>query len=324
MPHEHHGHAHAPASLSRVFLIAFAINIVFAGLEAFFGWRVHSLALLSDAGHNLADTLNLALSGIAVWAAGLRPSERYTYGFRRAPIFAAFANALFLVLSSVFILYEGFVRLSAPVPTEGITVMAVAAAGILVNGLSAWLLLRAGGDKDINVRSAYLHLFSDALVSVGVVVSGALVLATGWYAFDSVASIIVSLLMLVGAVPLLRESLRMAFDAVPSSVDRHAIESAISGATGVASYHHLHIWPLSTTESALTVHVELLPGADAAASKRAIRHELSELDIGHATIETESGGCDTPSCSGENAHPDHDHDGHDHAHEHGHGDDHSH
>ncbi len=287
--HEHDGHEHdhGPPVSGRVgvFVAAAALNLAFVAVEAGFGVAARSMALLADAAHNLGDVAGLALAGTAAWLAGRRASGRRSYGFRRSTILAAVANAVLLLVAVTAVLVEALGRLRDPVAVRAPTVMAVAAAGVLVNGVSALLFARSRG-RDVNVRAAFLHLAADAAISVAVVLSGALVAATGRAWIDPVASIVVSLFLAVGALKVLRTSLDLALDAAPEHVDLAALRAYLLALPGVCGLHDLHVWATSTTDVALTAHLEMPGGACPPEFQRALADALRErFDIGHATVQ---------------------------------------
>lgn len=294
--HEHaHDHGHGATNLSFAFFVAITVNVVFVVIEAVFGFRIHSLALLSDAGHNAMDVFNLIVSGLALWVSRLKGNERYTYGYKRASVFAALLNSVLLIATAVYLIVEAFDRLANPVETVGTTMMAVATVGILVNGLSSFLLMK-GSKNDINVRSAYLHLLADALVSAGVVVGGAIIYFTGYLAVDPIISIVVSVVMIWGVMDLLKTSVRMNFDGVPAGMSVSEIRKELLGIPGVEDIHDLHVWSLSTTENAMTAHVVIGKDADKRKIKDSIRHKLLHREIRHVTLETEHEKCTDTDC----------------------------
>lgn len=293
--HHHHGpgghhHHHAPpADFSLAFAAGIALNLVFVAIETAYGFWANSMALLADAGHNLSDVLGLVVAWIGATLAKRPASRRFSYGYRAATILAALANAVILIVAVAFIAYHAIVRLLIPDVVEAGTVMAVAAIGILVNGATAMLFAR-GRKSDLNVRGAWLHMIADALVSAGVVVAGALILWTAWVWVDPVASLIVAAVILVASVDLLRDSATMALAGVPRSIDPDAVEAHLAALPGVARVHDLHIWPMSTTENALTAHL-VMPGgfpgdAFLADCARGIAHDFG---IGHSTFQIETG-----------------------------------
>ena len=283
--HGHGHHDHAPANFDRAFALGIALNLGFVGIEAFYGWRVDSLALLADAGHNLSDVAGLVLAWGGALAGRVRPDARHTYGFKRASILAAFANALLLLVAMGSLAWEAIGRLQAPHETQGVTIIVVAAIGIVVNGATAWLFAR--GRDDLNLRSAYLHMAADALVSAGVVVAGALTLWLGWAWIDPVASLVVAVVIVVGTWGLFRQSLHLLFDGVPAHVDLHAVRDALQALPGVAEVHDLHVWAMGTAEVALTAHLVMPAGpADDAFLQSAAALLKQRFRIGHATLQT--------------------------------------
>ena len=287
--HSGHGHSHAPASFDRAFLIGIALNTGFVIAEAAYGFIANSLALLADAGHNLSDVLGLLLAWVAASLAKRRPSARFTYGMKRTPILASLANAMLLLVASGAIVLEAVRRFSDPAPVAEATVIWVALVGIVINGVTA-LGFMAGRKNDLNIRGAFLHMVADAVVSLGVVVSGLVVLYTGWQWLDSAVSIVIALVIVAGTWSLLKESINLSLDAVPARIDRRAIERYLNGLPGVSEVHDLHIWAMSTTEVALTAHL-VRPGAtlDDGLLARACTDLSTRFGIGHATLQIESG-----------------------------------
>ena len=251
------GHGHAPASFGRAFVLGVALNLGFVIVEAIFGISSHSVALLADAGHNASDVLALAVAWVASELVKRAPTARFTYGLRGSSILAALFNAVFLLVIVGAISWEAIRRLGSPEPVAGKTVMIVAAVGIVVNGVTAWMF--AGGQSDINLRGAFVHMASDALVAAGVVVAGFVILLTGWLWLDPVVSLVINAVIVVGTWGLLRDSLGMAMAAAPSAIDPAEVRAFLAGRPGVESVHDLHIWPMSTTEVALTCHL-VIPG----------------------------------------------------------------
>ncbi|MDP3514424.1 MAG: cation diffusion facilitator family transporter [Sulfuritalea sp.] len=282
-----HTHHHGPASFSRAFAIGIALNIAFVAIEAFYGWRVSSLALLADAGHNLSDVAGLVLAWGAALAAGRLPDHRHTYGWQRASILAAFANAVLLLVAMGSLLWEAGHRLQAPHPTDGTTIMVVAAVGVLVNGATAALFM-AGSQADMNIRGAFLHMAADALVSLGVVAAGALYLWTGWAWLDPVTSMAIALVIIAGTWGLFRGSLHLLFDGVPESVALAEVDALLRALPGVKGVHDLHVWAMSTTEIALTAHLVMPGGHPGDAFLEKISHDLHHhFHITHPTIQIE-------------------------------------
>ncbi len=284
----HHGHSHAPANFDRAFAIGISLNLAFVAVEAFYGWQVNSLALLADAGHNLSDVAGLVLAWGAAVAARRQADIRHTYGWQRAGLLAALANALLLLVAMGSLGWEAVQRLGSPVATQGWTLVAVAGVGILVNGATALLFLR-GSHGDINIRGAYLHMAADALVSLGVVLGGALVLWKGWAWIDPVISLLIAAVIVAGTWSLLRQSVHLLFDGVPDGIDLPAVRRSLLALPGVAGLHDLHVWAMGSTENAATAHLVLAEQADATAVLQAATHALREgYAIGHATLQLET------------------------------------
>jgi cobalt-zinc-cadmium efflux system protein len=282
--HPHVG-AHAPAGHDRAFALGIALNLGYVAVEAWYGWTTGSLALLADAGHNLSDVAGLVLAWGGALAARLRPDARHTYGWQRAGILAAFANAVLLLVAMGALAWEAVHRLGQPVAVPGATVMAVAAVGIAVNGFTALLFAR-GRERDLNVRGAFLHMVADALVSLGVVVAGALTLAFGWAWLDPVTSLVIAAVIVAGTWGLLRQSLHLLFDGVPHGMDLHEVERELAALPGVAQVSDLHVWAMGTTQVALTAHL-VMPegGADDAFLRRAAAVLRERHGIGHVTLQ---------------------------------------
>ena len=294
--HHHHGHGlhaghhhhHAPASFGMAFAVGALLNTGFVLAEVVYGLLGHSMALLADAGHNLSDVLGLLASLSAAVLSRRRASARFTYGLGSTSVLAALLNAVVLLVVTGAVAAEAVRRLLQPEPAAGFVVMGVAAAGIAVNGVTAGLFA-AGRKGDLNVRGAYVHMLSDALVAVGVVVAGGLILVTGWTWLDPVASLVISAVIVWGTWSLLRESLNMALDAVPSGIDAAAVRAHLLGLDGVTGLHDLHIWAMSTTETALTCHLLMPRGHPGDRFLDAICEGLhSRFHIGHATLQVET------------------------------------
>jgi cobalt-zinc-cadmium efflux system protein len=311
MPHDHadhdhshshagHSHAHAPKDFGAAFAIGAALNAGFVVFETVLGFASHSLALLSDAGHNLSDVLALLLAWAASALVKARPSGRHTYGFRRSSILVALINAIVLLIVTGGIAVEAVRHLIYPHAVAGLTVTWVAAIGIVVNVATA-LLFMSGSKGDLNARGAYLHMAADAGIALGVVVAGGLIWLTGQSWIDPAVSLLIGGVIVYGTWDLLRDSLNLAMDAVPEGIDLHAVEEHLREYPQVADVHHLHIWGMSTTQTALTVHVVLKGSAIDNALLRAIKDDLEdEFHIGHSTIqfECEAQGvpCPAPEC----------------------------
>ena len=290
------GHSHAPAEgHDRAFAIGIGLNLAFVVGETVFGLISGSVALLADAGHNLSDVLGLCAAWAAIALGRRTPSKRFTYGLKGSTILAALLNALLLLLALGAILLEAVQRLAAPAPVDGPVVAWVAGAGILVNGATALLFLR-GRDADLNIRGAYLHMASDAMVSAGVVVSGLVIWWTGLLWIDPVVSIVIAVLVFLQTWGLLRESVEMSLDAVPRGIDVDQVWIELRTLPGVARVHHVHIWPMSTTDTVLTAHLVMPAGHPGDAFLDGARSMLkSRFGIGHATLQVEMEGEGTPT-----------------------------
>ena len=287
-----HSHPHGAAAFNGAFAIGIVLNIGFVAIEAGYGWRIGSLALLADAGHNLSDVAGLMLAWVAALAAGRLPDRRHTYGWQRASILAAFANAVLLLVAMGSLLWEAAHRLKSPAPTDGITIMAIAAIGVVVNGATAALFM-TGSKSDMNIRGAFLHMAADALVSLGVVAAGALYLWTGWTWLDPVTSMAIALVIIAGTWRLFRQSLHLLFDGVPESVVLAEVHELLLALPGVEDVHDLHVWAMSTTDIALTAHLVMPGGHPGDAFLEKIAGELHDaFHITHPTIQIELDGHD--------------------------------
>ena len=289
----HHHHHHQPVVLTnvnRAFIAGIILNFIFVLIEVIVGLNIHSLSLLSDAGHNLADVGALALSLLAFRLAKVKASDKYTYGYRKTSILAALFNATILLISIGAIVYEAIRRLLNPAPLPGNIIAVVAAIGIGINAFTAILFLK-DKDKDLNVKSAYLHLMSDALVSAGLVIGGIVIHFTNWYWLDPVFSITIAIIIVLGTWGLLKESLRLSLDGVPPNVDLQKVKDSALKVKGVMAVHHIHVWAISTTENALTAHVVVNENntmEELQAIKQQIKHEFEHQNIQHVTLETET------------------------------------
>ena len=292
--HEHggHGHHHAPTNFDTAFIIALLLNSVFVAIEFGYGFIANSTALMADAGHNLSDVLGLILAWTATILARKTPSERYTFGLRSSSILAALANAMFLLVACGAIAWEAILRFSEPPQVAGFLVSAVAVVGIVVNGISAWLFMK-GSKGDLNIRGAYLHMAADAAVSLGVAIAGVIIVFTGWYWLDPAASLVIVAVIVTRTWGLLRESIQLALHAVPTHIDTAKIDKYLRTLPGVTDIHDLHIWGMSTTESALTVHLVIPKGYPGDIFMDEINHELNEkFKIHHCTLQIEQGTTD--------------------------------
>ncbi len=287
--HDHAGHAHAPADFGRAFAIGIGLNTAFVVVEAGCGLAANSVALLADAGHNLSDVLGLIVAWAATRLGQRPPTPRFTYGLKGSSILAALFNAILLLIAVGAIAWEAVGRFADPQPVAGGTVMIVAAIGIGINGLTAWLFAR-GSKGDLNIRGAYLHMAADAAVSAGVVVAALMIVMTGWQWLDPVVSIVISAVIVWGTWGLLRDSVTMSLAAVPPGIDPVAVRGLLAALPGVTRVHDLHIWPMSTTEVALTAHVVVPSGGRGDAFLAHAAHELdARFGIVHTTLQVESG-----------------------------------
>lgn len=285
--HGEHDHDHAPASFGHAFFVGTVLNVGFVLIEGGYGIAVNSVALLADAGHNLSDVLGLLIAWGAATLSKRGPSTYYSYGLRRTSILAALFNAVFLLVAIGAIAFEAIQRLLHPQPVQGGVIMAVAAVGIIVNGVTAWLFA-SGRKGDINIRGAFLHMAADTAVSVGVVIAGFLVIKTGWRWLDPATSLAIVAVILIGTWGLLKNSVAMALDRVPEHISPSEVDAALKSMPGVIRVHDLHIWPMSTTDIALTCHLVMPSGCPGDAflhDASAMLHD--KFDIGHSTIQIE-------------------------------------
>jgi cobalt-zinc-cadmium efflux system protein len=286
--HDGSGHSHhLPATFGKAFAIGITLNIVYVVAQVMFGLAAHSLALLADAGHNLGDVMGLFLAWGASVLAQRQPTKRYTYGLRRSTILASLANAILLLVAVGGITWEAIRRFGEHEEVAGGTVIWVAALGVVINGVTA-LLFISGREGDLNIKGAFLHMAADAAVSAGVVVAGLAILLSGWWWLDPIVSLAINAVIVWGTWGLLRDSLDMTMDAVPAGVDVRNVEEYLCSLPGISEVHHLHIWPLSTTETALTVHLVKPRTEDDDDLLGTVCRELSlRFKIDHATIQFE-------------------------------------
>jgi cobalt-zinc-cadmium efflux system protein len=286
--HAHHNHSHAPAGFGRAFALGITLNLAFVAVEFGYGLISNSMALVADAGHNLSDVLGLAVAWLASAIAARPPSATHTYGYKGSTILAALANAIFLLMAMGAIGWEAIQRFMTPEPAAGRTVMIVAAIGIAVNAFTAWLFA-SGRKHDLNLRGAYLHMASDALVSAGVVVAGFIMLRTGWLWVDPLVSLAIAAIVVWGTWSLLRESFAMSMQAVPPGTDLRGVEGFLASQPGVSAVHDLHVWAMSTTEKAMTAHLVMPAGRPDDSFLMHVMEEMQQQHgIGHVTIQIET------------------------------------
>ncbi len=300
--HDHGGHHHHGPSdmtnLNKAFVVGIVLNIAYVIIQVVIGLHINSLSLLSDAGHNFLDVAGLALAMLAFKLSATRATGKYTYGYRKASILISLLNAVVLLISIGAIAYEAAFRFKYPQALPGRVVAIIAAIGIVINGVSAFMFFR-DREKDINVKSAFLHLASDALVSLGLVAGGIIIYYTQLYWIDPLLSIIICVVIIASTWNLLKNSLRLSLDGVPANIDIDTIKEAALKTPGVLGIHHLHVWAISTTRNALTAHIvvdEQTNMLQASEIKKQLKHTFEHLDIHHVTLETESRSAD---CDGE-------------------------
>lgn len=295
--HDHHGHSHGKSSSLSALGFAILLTLLFAVIEALGGWWAGSLALMGDAGHMGSDALALAIAAFAAWIAKKPPSQKHTYGFGRAEVLAAWASSLLMLFISLAVIVEAIDRVHDPRAVDGVTVMIIAAAGLLINLFVAWILAR--GERSLNMRAALLHVIGDMLGSFAALVSGAVIYYSGWMPIDPILSILIGILILISSLRLLRESMLILMEASPKNVSTNEVRKAIRQAEGVDAIHDLHIWTLSSGQVALSAHVhiknfllwpEILPQ---------IKKELRKLKINHITLQPESDDMDCIDCHGD-------------------------
>lgn len=296
--HHHHNHHHEiSASMSKIFIFCIALNLLFVGIETVVGLLYNSVGLLSDAGHNLSDVFSLVLVLVAFRMSKAASTPQFTYGYKKATILISLINALILLVAVGAIIIESIYKLKNPEPISGTAISWTAGVGILINGLTTWLLM-GGSKQDINVKGAYLHMLMDTLVSVGVVVSGIIISYTEWVWIDPVIGIVLAIIIMFSTYNLLKESLLMTLDAVPSSVDKEHIIEDLRNYNKIESWHHLHIWAISTTDFAATIHIVIKDLNDMENVKTEVREIFHKSGVHHCTIETETAGteCQAYSC----------------------------
>ena len=280
-------HMDARGKLNAAFIAGIALNAIYVAVEAVYGFLYDSMGLLSDAGHNLSDVASLVIAMVAFRLMTHKPDIRHTYGYKKFTVQASFINALLLYAAVGAILVGAISKLMHPTAVNGDTIAWVATTGVVVNGVTAWLFMK-DKNRDMNVKAAYLHMAADTLVSLGVVVSGIVIHFTGWYVLDPIVGIVIALVIAWSTRGLLAESTRLSIDAVPKSMDMNALERAILSVDGVKSIHHLHVWPLSTTEVAMTVHVIITDVNRLNYIIASVRSKSRQHGVSHPTVEAET------------------------------------
>jgi cobalt-zinc-cadmium efflux system protein len=298
--HAGHSHSHVPeiTSINKAFIVGIVLNLAYVIIQVGIGLKINSLSLLSDAGHNFLDVAALALAMMAFKLSKSKSTDKYTYGFKKSSILISLLNAVILLVSIGAIGYEAVFRFGNPQPLPGKIISIVAAIGIVINGVSAFMFFR-DKEKDINVKAAFVHLAADALVSLGLVAGGLIIFFTHWYWIDPLLSIIICLVIIASTWSLLKNSLRLSLDGVPNTVDIKIIKETVLKVTGVKDFHHLHVWAMSTTQNAMTGHVVVsneLSNVQVSQLKHKIKHQLEHLNIQHATLETETETCSEKVC----------------------------
>ena len=296
----HHHHAKPLTSINTAFIVGISLNFLFVIIEVIAGLSIHSLSLLSDAGHNLADVVALALSLLAFRLVKVKPNEQYTYGYSKTTILVALFNAVVLLVSIGAIVYEAAHRMLNPEPLPGKIIAVIAAIGIVINATTALLFFHEK-EKDLNIRSAYLHLLSDAIVSLGIVIGGIIIYYTNYFWIDAVISIVIALVILFNTWNLLKQSLRLSLDAVPANITIEKVKHEAEKIQGVKNIHHIHLWAISTTRNALTAHIVVDNNNSLSQIeniKQRVKHTLEHLNIHHATLEVEPEAeiCETKDC----------------------------
>lgn len=296
----HHHHAKPLTSINTAFIVGISLNFLFVIIEVIAGLSIHSLSLLSDAGHNLADVVALALSLLAFRLVKVKPNQQYTYGYSKTTILVALFNAVVLLVSIGAIVYEAAHRMLNPEPLPGKIIAVIAAIGIVINATTALLFFHEK-EKDLNIRSAYLHLLSDAIVSLGIVIGGIIIYYTNYFWIDAVISIVIALVILFNTWNLLKQSLRLSLDAVPANITIEKVKHEAEKIQGVKNIHHIHLWAISTTRNALTAHIVVDNNNSLSQIeniKQRVKHTLEHLNIHHATLEVEPEAeiCETKDC----------------------------
>ena len=285
-------------SLNTIFVVCIAVNLLFVVIEAGIGFFANSLSLLSDAGHNLSDVFSLLLVLIAFRLAKIHPNANYTFGYKKSTVLISLLNAIILLVAVGLIVVESIYKFQNPTSVDGSTISWTAGIGIIINGLTAVMLMRSQ-KTDLNVRGAYLHMVADTLVSVGVVVSGLVISMTGWYVVDPIVSLVIAVVILVSTWRLLSDSLRLSLDGMPEGISLEQATDLLRNHENVVDVHHVHIWAISTTDNALTAHVVVNNIEDMEATKKDLKQALRQMGIGHSTLEfeTTSAHCADEACS---------------------------
>jgi cobalt-zinc-cadmium efflux system protein len=295
MEHNHSEHHHHPeiTNINKAFVIGIVLNSLFVITEVSIGYFQSSLALISDALHNLTDVFSLLFSLFAFKMMKVKATENYSYGYKKVSILASLFNAVFLIITTIIIFYEGFSRISHPYVIDGQTISLVAFAGIFVNGISAFLFFK-DREKDLNIKGAYLHLLGDTLVSFGVVVGGIIIYFTHWFWLDTMLSFVIGIVILIATWNLLNDSIRSALDGTPRSVDLQKVKETIQSFSEIADVHHIHIWAISSNQNAMTAHIVLKENdvSKFEKVKHKVKHELEHLNIHHTTFELETENCE--------------------------------
>ena len=287
MTHEHHHHDHAVSSLNKAFILGISLNVAFVIVEFAVGIYYGSMGLLSDAGHNLSDVASLLLAMLAFRLAQAHATPKYTYGYKKSTVLISLLNSVILLIAVGVIVAESIGRMLHPAPVEGGAIAWTAGIGVVINGFTAWLFMK-DKDRDLNVKGTYLHMAADALVSVGVLVSGLVISWTGWTIVDPIVGLVVAVVIVASVWSLTRDSLRLSLDGVPGDIDVIGIGEKMTAVPGVKEVHHIHVWAISTTENALTAHVVLDSLSRMECVKRDLKALLAASGIPHVTLEFES------------------------------------
>lgn len=288
MPHDHHEHSHAITSLNKAFILGIILNLGFVVAEFMAGFITNSMGLLSDAGHNLSDVASLVLAMLAFRLAKVQSNAKYTYGYKKSTVLVSLLNAIILLVAVGIIIAESIEKILHPEPVAGNVIIWVAGIGVFINAFTAWLFMK-DKEKDLNVKGAYLHMAADALVSVGVVISGIVIVHTGWYLIDPIIGLVIAAVIIYSTWSLLHDSIRLSLDGVPVNINRDEIDKLIRSVKGVKDVHHMHIWAISTTETALTAHIVIDSDMNQMEEiKHEIKHLLEHKEISHATLEFET------------------------------------